>query len=155
MSETKDNGSVIRKAASDAAGVITDALSMISARDTMIQKQASEIASLKADREEMLKKASEPSINVDKDLLRKTASAVYACSGEPGKVSVDLIENVWKKNPNAILTTLHKIASAQLASMVSGVKIGQLQENTVQKKASATVEESNEYTSARDIWLKK
>lgn len=66
--------------------------------------------------------APEPSF--DGAALLKVASDVHTLYGKPSNIKPEQLVEHWQANPNALVGTLQKMASAQLAHVASGNHLG-------------------------------
>lgn len=103
------------------------------ARIEALEKQASAVSSVSS----VSKK-----IDFDSVKLEKAASAVHEAFGQPANYPAEAIASFWKENPDAMSTTIHKLAS-KLVAMATPVV--EEQEDTdigrvISKKASADTE---------------
>jgi hypothetical protein len=79
-------------------------------------------------REALRKSASEsqdkPEMRFDDVALLKVASDVHTLYGKPSNIKPEQLVEHWQANPNSLVGTLQKMASAQLAHVASGNHLG-------------------------------
>ena len=114
----------------DMVNYVAASAQVIDSYQNAIRKIASENASLK-------KSASAPKTVLDEDILMKTANDMHTIYGKPSTATPEQIAAYWRANPNAMLSSLNKLASAQLERVVNGEHIGATRQEPQRKKASA------------------
>lgn len=97
-------------------------------------------------------KAEEPAPKtvLDEDMLMKTANDMHTIYGKPSTATPEQIAAYWRENPNAMLSSLNKLASAQLERVVNGEHIGATRQEPQRKKASA----EKPLTADEALWAK-
>lgn len=131
-----------------------------------LQKQASELEQLKSEKAELTKKlealpkeASAPApapeaIVFDETKLMKAANDMHTIHGKPSSVSPEQIAEYWRKNPNTLLDTFCKLASAQMEHSVNGEHIGSARKETLHQKKAAAVAGFGEDAATAALWAK-
>lgn len=144
--------------ADEITGFAKEACAIIELYQGIAAKQAEKIDALE-------KQASEKplietkNIEFDSAKLEKAANAVHEAFGQPSNYPAESIAKFWRENPDAMSTTIHKLASKLISTAAPAV------ENTedadlgrvINKKASAdtntdlTVNGSND-AAATSFW---
>ena len=114
------------------------------------------ITAKQAERIDVLEKqasAVRKAVSFDAAKLEKAASAVHEAFGQPANYPAEAIAKFWKENPDAMSTTIHKLASKIVAMTTPAVEE---QEDTdlgrvISKKASANTTESTIANSKNDV----
>ena len=70
------------------------------------------------------KAASANTVKFDESSLLKVASDIHTLYGKPSNIKPEQLAAHWKSDPNSLVGTLQKMASAQLASVASGNHLG-------------------------------
>ena len=126
--------------AQDMVNYVAASTQLINDCQTLLKKQASEIDTLKksASANKPAEAAVESKhIELDGNMLMKTASVVHSIYGNPSTVTPEQIASYWRENPNTLLDTLHKFAAAQVERVANGEHIGSTRQEPVRKKATA------------------
>lgn len=133
--------------AQDIVNYVVTSAQLVDACHEKLQKQASEIAQLK----QLGKKAS--AFSLDENKLMKAANDMHTIYGKPSSVTPEKIAEYWRQNPNTLLDTFCKLASAQMEHSVNGEHIGSArQEVPHQKKAAASVVTGTEDAATAAFW---
>lgn len=115
------NAEVIRQNARDTVAVI-DAMS------TLLTKFASDNRELQAANQQltaMQKSASEqPSIEFNDKLIKRAAAAVCSSYGSNPSLTPEVLESVWRRDPNKMLDNICKMASDLASATIAGEHIG-------------------------------
>ena len=120
-----------------------DACDVIELYQSIAAKQAERISTLE-------KQASVAKVDVakfdeakfDEAKLEKAANAVHEAFGQPSNYPAESIAKFWKENPDAMSTTIHKLASKLISMATPTVEeqgdadLGRV----INKKASAEIE---------------
>lgn len=75
-----------------------------------------------------------PAPSFDGAALLKVASDVHTLYGKPSNIKPEQLVEHWQANPNALVGTLQKMASAQLAHVASGNHLGAPSERIEERK---------------------
>lgn len=122
----------------DIINYVTNAEQVIDSLQNALRKSASEKAELESQLK-LSKEASAP-MQFDDAALRKVANDIHTLYGKPSNVSPDQIIEHWKANPNAIVGSLQKMATAQLASVASGNHLGAPADHEVEEEKVTTLD---------------
>lgn len=122
----------------DIINYVANAEQVIDSLQNALRKSASEKAELESQLK-LSKEASAP-MQFDDAALRKVANDIHTLYGKPSNVSPDQIIEHWKANPNAIVGSLQKMATAQLASVASGNHLGAPTEHEVEEEKVTTLD---------------
>lgn len=151
--------------ADEITGFAKEACAIIELYQGIAAKQAERIDALEKQASELEKQASEKPVvevkklELDSAKLEKAANAVHEVFGQPSNYPAESIVKFWRENPDAMSTTIHKLASKLISTAAPAV------ENTedadlgrvINKKASAstntdlTVNGSND-AAATSFW---
>lgn len=102
-----------------------------------IRKLASEVKQLKQLKQNNAAPAPAPAPALDEALLMKAANDMHTIYGKPSNVTPEQIASYWRSNPNTMLSTMAKLASANLERVVAGEHIGTTRQEPQRKKATA------------------
>lgn len=76
----------------------------------------------------------------DSAALLKVANDVHTLYGKPSNIQPEQLVEHWQSNPDSLVGTLQKMASAQLAHVASGNHLGAPSERVEEKKAEVVVD---------------
>lgn len=96
---------------------------VIDAMSTLLNKFASDnqqLQSMLADANAMAKKASAPSVVFNDKLIKRAAAAVCSSYGSNPNLTPDVLENVWRRDPNKMLDNICKMASDLASAAIAG-----------------------------------
>lgn len=72
--------------------------------------------------------------------LLKVANDVHTLYGKPSNIQPEQLVEHWQSNPDSLVGTLQKMASAQLAHVASGNHLGAPSERVEERKAEVVVD---------------
>lgn len=114
------NAEIIRENARNTVQVI-DAMS------TLLNKFASDNRELQLENmqlKNLSKQASAPSIEFNDKLMKRAAAAVCSSYGSNPSLTPEVLESVWRRDPNKMLDNLCKMASDLASAALGGNHIG-------------------------------
>ena len=114
------NAEIIRENARNTVQVI-DAMS------TLLNKFASDNRELQLENMQLKnlnKQASAPSIEFNDKLMKRAAAAVCSSYGSNPSLTPEVLESVWRRDPNKMLDNLCKMASDLASAALGGNHIG-------------------------------
>lgn len=122
----------------DIINYVANAEQVIDSLQNALRKLASEKAELEG-KLKLSKEASAP-MQFDEAALRKVANDIHTLYGKPSNVRPEQLMEHWQANPNALVGTLQKMATAQLASVASGNHLGSPTEHKVIEERETTLD---------------
>lgn len=92
-------------------------------------------------------------VTFDAAKLEKAASAVHEAFGQPANYPAEAIAKFWKENPDAMSTTIHKLASKIVAMATPAVEEQEDADlgRVINKKASAEITDTNTISGKNDV----
>lgn len=76
----------------------------------------------------------------DSAALLKVANDIHTLYGKPSNIQPEQLVEHWQSNPDSLVGTLQKMASAQLAHVASGNHLGAPSERVEERKAEVVVD---------------
>ena len=103
-----------------------DTVQVIDKMSTLLNKFASDNCELQAELEkaQAMPKQASAAIEFDEKLIKKAAAAVCGSYGSNPSLTPEVLESVWRRDPNKMLDNICKMASDLASAAISGEHIG-------------------------------